>query len=105
MPDFAENWSNDAEGERVNGVDSTADCQKLCKDNENCFQTLYDGKVCILGTDFFKLGYLRNATETQRWQSSWNRSRIAAWVSSHPCDAVKFTFENVSNGLLGYYSA
>ena len=105
IPDYADDWSNGAEGEFVSDLGSTTECQKFCQYDENCFQSVYDGKDCVLGANFFKLGYAQNATETQRWQSSWNRTRIAVWVSSHPCGKDKFAYEKISNSSLGNHSS
>ncbi|KAF2095471.1 hypothetical protein NA57DRAFT_59474 [Rhizodiscina lignyota] len=93
--DERNDWDNLSEGNPVPDVHTSEDCRKACQANEECFQSLYDGTKCRLETWKFRVGVSRNATDSNRWQSSWNSSRISNWVSRQkPCEGLIFPLQS-----------
>jgi hypothetical protein len=58
-------------------------CIAACEHRVDCLQLRFNGDECALGTKRVKLGELYNPKEKdkKRWQSNWNRTRIAEWAS------------------------
>lgn len=95
FPEYRQNWDSMAEGRVATDIGSAEECFKACEDDENCFQTSYNGTKCTLGTKTFLLGVKKDPEDGKKWESSWNTTRIAAWVDKQkPCGKVEFPHEN-----------
>jgi hypothetical protein len=95
IPDSLEDWNNKSEDEAVSDIGSAEDCTEACAHNPDCFQSLYSRDGCTLGTKNFRFGEKHKPEDGKRWQSSWNRTRIAAWASKQkPCAGVTFPFQD-----------
>lgn len=94
IPDSFDGWDNMADDETVKGIYSAEHCTEACKKNKHCFQSLFNGVECTLGTRGFRYGQKRLPEGEKQWQSNWNRERIAAWVAKQkPCKKVQFPYE------------
>ncbi|KAF4626569.1 hypothetical protein G7Y89_g11592 [Cudoniella acicularis] len=94
IPDELADWDNMAKDEAVSNITSVEGCIEACANNSDCFQSLYTGDECSLGTKNFRFGEKHAPEGNKKWQSSWNRTRIAAWVSKQtPCNSVAFPFQ------------
>ena len=74
-----ENWDNQAEGDEVEGITGFDDCATACEKDKRCFQALYDGTSCRLGTKNFRMGDGRKPEDGKMWQSMWMKKRIASY--------------------------
>jgi hypothetical protein len=93
-----ENWDNLASdpGEfgKTGGVSletaSFEECARACEADTQCFQYAHHGHTCHIGMSV-RLGHKKEADEGGIWQSGWNQTRIADWISSQPpCDHITF---------------
>jgi hypothetical protein len=70
-------------------------CVGECDQNDGCFQALYDGQDCVLGTRNFRLGVERKPDQDKKWQSKWNKKRIHDWATAHiACSNMSFAFKD-----------
>lgn len=77
----------------ISSLSSVEECVKACAENAECFQCSYDGHDCNLNTKSFGLGKKQSPADGKRWQSSWNKTRIDAWVANQkPCGPAHFKF-------------
>jgi hypothetical protein len=77
----------------ISPVSSVEECVNACAENSDCFQLSYDGNDCNLNTKSFGFGKERSPEDGKRWQSSWNKTRIDAWITKQkPCGPAKFRF-------------
>jgi hypothetical protein len=96
IPDSIDDWDNGGKDETVSDIDSVESCIEACANNPECFQSLFNGEECTLGTKNFRFGEKREPEDGKTWQSSWNITRIEAWVSKQePCAEITFPFEEV----------
>jgi len=94
IPDSRDDWDNLAKDEKVDDIESAEDCREACGKNTECFQSLYNGEECNLGTKSFKIGEKHKREDGKKWQSSWNRTRIEDWaLKQKPCGSVEYPFE------------
>ncbi|KAF4629430.1 hypothetical protein G7Y89_g8721 [Cudoniella acicularis] len=91
IPDSLTDWDNMSDNEKLKDIDSVEDCTAACAKNTDCFQSVYDGEECRLGTQNFRLGIFQKPEDGKKWQSSWNRTRIQKWVSKQkPCSDITY---------------
>ncbi|KAG4431313.1 hypothetical protein IFR05_013210 [Cadophora sp. M221] len=84
IPDHdLEEWDNRSEGITVHNIASAEDCKRACGEQSDCMQSLYKGDTCVLGKGGeIVFGERHEAQDGEgRRQSSWNKTRIADWVS------------------------
>jgi hypothetical protein len=104
ISDHLEDWDNLSRDETVPNIASVEDCAKACANNANCSQSLYNGDECTLGTKRIIFGVKDDSKDGKKWQSGWNKPRIAEWVSNQqPCDTVIFPFHIPFPELKGKY--
>lgn len=96
IPDHdLEEWDNRCEGATVSDIVSADDCKVACDKEPECLQSLYKENVCTLGKPgeivFGRRHEVRDGEV--KWRSSWNKTRIAEWVSKQSkCE--KLTWPN-----------
>ncbi|EHK99291.1 hypothetical protein M7I_4856 [Glarea lozoyensis 74030] len=89
-------WDNSSEDETVKDIDSMESCVSACEKNDKCLQLRFNGNECMLGTKKVKLGEVdkpkkEDGKDEKKWQSGWNRTRIAEWASGQkPCTKLVF---------------
>lgn len=106
LPDRRAEWDNLSKGHVVAGIASADACFAACQDHRECLQASFDGTTCTIGTEHVSLGKEGETMAGERsWESSWNRTRIAAWVAGKkPCQKgknVKFPFQEEKRTWLG----
>jgi hypothetical protein len=90
-----DNWDNRAEGIEVPDCPSLEQCISECEQNKGCFQALYDGKDCTLGTRHFMLGVKREPAKGKTWQSYWNKLRMYEFAKKHQdCSNANLAFKD-----------
>jgi hypothetical protein len=88
-------WDSSSEDEAVANIKSMEACIAACANKIECLQSRFNGEKCALGTKNARLGEVHNPQDKneKRWQSSWNRTRIAEWASRQKtCGEVVFPF-------------
>ncbi|KAH7327135.1 hypothetical protein BKA65DRAFT_528149 [Rhexocercosporidium sp. MPI-PUGE-AT-0058] len=106
LPDSLENWDNMSDGITVPEIHTAENCAKACEMNRHCLQSLFNGNECKLGTAKIIFGEKHDVGNGEKkWQSTWNKTRIAAWVSKQKrCGTIKFPFQDgktsKSSGLI-----
>lgn len=86
-------WDNSSGDVIVTGISSMEACTAACAADTECLQLRFNGDECVLSTKVAKLGAEHNNKEQgeKRWQSSWNRTRIATWASKQgSCGQLAF---------------
>lgn len=77
--------------ETVPYISTAANCSAACAGQPSCFQSLYAGGECKLSTTNFRFGERRAPEDGRTWVSSWNKTRMAAWVQARgPCGNASF---------------
>jgi hypothetical protein len=71
-------------------IESFEECAKACASDMNCFQYSHHGHSCHIGMSA-RLGHTKEKDGEGIWQSGWNETRLADWISNHPvCDETTF---------------
>lgn len=71
------------------------ECIRVCNENEKCFQSLFDGSDCLLGTKHFRLGEQKKPEDGKKWQSQWNKERMLKWAGEHTdCSNLSLAFHD-----------
>ncbi|KAL2065533.1 hypothetical protein VTL71DRAFT_3203 [Oculimacula yallundae] len=87
-------WDNLSKDSTIPDIASAEACTHACQANKECLQSRYDGAECSIGTKHFAFGKKREPKDGKRWESSWNKTRIAEWVARQkPCGEVNFPFQ------------
>jgi hypothetical protein len=95
IPEQMEDWDNTSGDATVLHIHSAEECAKACAKKEDCFQSLYNGEECTLGTKSIVFGKKREPEGGKKWQSSWNTTRIKEWIANQEsCDALKFPYQD-----------
>ena len=96
LPDSLDNWDNMSDGVTVPNIDSALECVRACERDGHCLQSLFNGEECKLETTRVTFGVKHELEDDGKtWQSTWNKTRIAAWVAKQSrCGKVKFPFED-----------
>ena len=96
LPDSLDNWDNMSDGVTVPNIDSALECIRACERDGHCLQSLFNGEECKLETTRVTFGVKHELEDDGKtWQSTWNKTRIAAWVAKQSrCGKVKFPFED-----------
>ncbi|KAK0113522.1 hypothetical protein ONS95_013776 [Cadophora gregata] len=96
IPGSLENWDNMSDGKTVPNIKTALECTRACERDRHCLQSLFNGEECKLGTKTITFGEKHDLEDNgTTWQSTWNKTRIAAWVAKQSrCGKPKFPFED-----------
>jgi len=96
IPVQLDDWDNGAEDVVIDNITTVDQCRAACQANEKCFQSRFNGSECNLGTKHIMLGEKKGTDDGKQWRSSWNKPRIAEWVSKQKaCHDIKFPFSDL----------
>ncbi|CZT52712.1 uncharacterized protein RSE6_14072 [Rhynchosporium secalis] len=91
IPDNLKDWDNLSKDGIILNIASADACKHACQSKPDCLQSRYDGVECVIGTDHFAFGQKHDPKDGKKWESSWNKTRIADWARSHqPCGQPTF---------------
>ena len=97
IPDHdLEDWDNRSGGDSLPSITSAEECKKACDEQSDCMQSLFKGDECVLGKGgeiVFGVKQKREEKDgedtEESWVSSWNKTRIADWVSRQSdCETI-----------------
>lgn len=96
IPDSLDNWDNMSAERQVTDVHTAEDCAKACETEQMCLQSLFKVDECWLGMEKVVYGTAHSSdSNDEKWQSTWNKTRIADWVAKQPlCGPVTFPWED-----------
>ena len=94
IPVQLEEWDNRSDDLAIGNMTTVEECRAACKAREDCLQSRFNGSECNLGTKKIMIGEKKQNKDGKQWHSSWNKTRIAEWVSKQdPCHDIKFPFQ------------